>query len=228
MREHRNPTTQGVEARGRERFAADLQNGHVAEPFRSIINRASPSPSGVAAMNAAVPLGLDDGGAGIVIGQGDFCHNGDGTLLDDDASRAIAAHTTPGREQTPLTGIAALDQIWRRAFLRLRTRYGSAPAVDEHRRELARNSKALELLRLMVAHPDVLDNELHPAISGLVADIRRRIVGLDPACCPKCYHELSADQAHDGGGEPIHGKIDIACEHCDHYERVDSDATNDD
>lgn len=203
MREHRNPTTQGVEARGRERLMAAIHS----HP------------------------GLDDGGAGIVIGPGEgYRHNGNGTLLADPASQAIAAHTTPGRKPSdlePLSGEPALGELRRREFLRRRPRYSSSPGVDAARAKQSRNDLTVALLRAMV--PDeVADQSEFPPIRELVADIRRRIVELDPACCPACFHERSADKAHDPEGEPLHGKYEIACEHCEHREIVKRSADNDD
>ena len=174
------------------------------------------------------PPGLDDGGAGIVIGQGDYAHNGNGRLLADPASRAIArANPTINDDPKPLDGLYALAEIRRRDFLRRRSRYQSPPGVDEARAKQSYADKTVALLRAMV--PDeVADQSEFGPIRELVADIRRGIVALDPACCPVCFHERSVDKAHDAEGEPLYGKYEIACEHCDHREIVKRSTENDD
>lgn len=164
-----------------ERLAADL-NGHVAEPFRSCLN----SAAGAGAKVAPAP---------VVLGQGDYRHNGNGKLLDDEASRAIAA-THPGITQREM------DERTRRRVARVRGRALCWPTVAEILNAPGRLTATLADLRQVEALRTAaccLEGK-GPVAERMRQDILDAIHELDPASCPCCGIETETDPNPDGRG----------------------------
>lgn len=159
----------------------------------------------------------------VVLGPGgDFTHDGNGRMLDDEASRAIAAHTTPGgcdcggctmglpgvveAHAKPAThpGITQreMDDRTRRRVARIRGRALAWPTVAQILNAPGRLTETLADLRQVEALRTAACclEDKGPIAERVRQNILDQISELDPASCHCCGIETETDPNPDGRG----------------------------